>query len=146
VSAHDDSIPADDCAERVHDAEHRDPRLANAAIRATLARSLAFLERKRLADRRRAPCAASAKWEDSLARRPKCGAAQLCVRVDRVSAAAEVVNDRSDDELDVIPTDGVSPHGHQLSCDAARGLETVQGAAGEADRVRPLVGVSQRSW
>ena len=139
MPANDVPLPVDDRAERVHDREDGDLRRADLAEGAALARELSLLEAEGLADRDRAAGSSASEREHSVCRSAKGYPPQLCIGVDRVLAAAEVVDDRPEHELDVRPPDGVPAHRHQLGGDAARRFEPVQRTACEADGMGPLV-------
>src|SRR5580765_772193 len=103
MTARDGTAAVDDGAERVHHGEHGDPRLSDPAEGAALSRRFAFFVRERLADSGRAPRAPSTERKQAFAGRPQRRTPELRVGIDGVLAPAEVVDDRSDDELDLVP-------------------------------------------
>src|SRR5439155_12536543 len=129
------AAPVDDGSVGVHDREDRDSRAADEPERRPLARRLPALEAERLSDRRRAPGAARPARKDARPRVPERTPAELLVRVDRVRAPSEVEDDRPVDDGDVVPGGAPAAAFEELRLHAARGFETVRGAAREADRV-----------
>src|SRR5204863_2950411 len=72
-------------------------------------------------------------------------AAELLVRIDRVVATTPVVDDRTGDERDVQPPRPVVAPGEQFRVDSRDGLESVDRAACERDRVDVGICVTGRS-